>query len=572
MSKESKDVKVRKVISKWQQVFIWIIAIAFVAGIALWALAVNYTPTARKVKRSIEESVAYITVNGENLKNQTYWVFPEEVEQRYGDILSAYGNPQLDSYIEVPYVKTLITVDFLNTKSMLYYAEVNNIKVDKKKLEQAVKEEMDNLKKDTQKSLAMKTRYGSLSNYEKEFRKLKEQELITQAVKEKLAGLTEEELKKYYETNKENIINEHTSAEVDFATFESKEKMNEFIKLSTEKGITQAASELSITLSSYTLKKASIPEEIGNAIFDATSTLVSIPYEDTYYVFNIKSVQKVDTYEAFKNSAAYESVRSNLVNERFSKNFKEWKETKKVNFEFKDPVYKTWFTVLITESKDLLTSYKKVYEELFTETGELKQDLPIEQKTAFLVLADRISESTDTTLEKVKQDVKEFEKKIVKSVYEATKGSSKEILRRMKEYEPNRKDIAYSYYSKLYDEIKPYLQSGLSYYVMNDLFVVYQGLAELADNKDVDIKIRADSLYKMYEINKDLGELDSAKAYLSKLKELMPDYKIDFKRAEQELENLRANAQTDTQTNAQDKTEQTEQTKEKTGKSSDKTE
>jgi len=44
MSKESKDVKLRKHISKWQQVFIWIIAIAFIAGIALWALAVNYTP------------------------------------------------------------------------------------------------------------------------------------------------------------------------------------------------------------------------------------------------------------------------------------------------------------------------------------------------------------------------------------------------------------------------------------------------------------------------------------------------------------------------------------------------
>ncbi|HQQ18411.1 MAG TPA: hypothetical protein PLI33_08100, partial [Fervidobacterium sp.] len=45
--------KVRRVMARWQQVIIWVLAIAFIAGIALWALAVNYNPaSSAKVKRT----------------------------------------------------------------------------------------------------------------------------------------------------------------------------------------------------------------------------------------------------------------------------------------------------------------------------------------------------------------------------------------------------------------------------------------------------------------------------------------------------------------------------------------
>lgn len=538
MSKESKDIKVRKAISKWQQVFIWIIAIAFVAGIALWALAVNYTPGAKKVKRSIEETVGYVIVNNEPLKDENYWVFPEEVEVKYGDLLAMYGNPQLDPYIETPYVKTLITIDFLNNKILTYYAKVNNIKADKKKLDEAVKKEMDEIKKDQNKSRQIKTQYGSLSNYEKEFRRQKEQELIITAVREKLGAISEDEIKKYYDEHKDEMIQKYTKAEVEYATFKSKEEMNKFTKLALEKGITQAATESSVTLSPYTLTKGTFPEEIEKEIFESTSTIVSLPYNDSYFVFNIKNVQKVEKYEDFVKSNGYQEVKDELMNKKFANNFKKWKDEQKVSFELRDPVYKAWYIALSTESKDLMTAYKKLYEELFDDKGEIRTDIPIEQKTAFLVVADRIAESTDTALEKVKADVKEFEKKIVNSVYEKSKGSSKEILRRMKEYYPEKKDIAFQYYSKLYDEVKPYLSVGGAYYVMNQLFEIYQGFAELAESTGTDIQIRADSYYKLYDMNKALDDPKTAKGYLAKLKKLKPDYSLDFEKAEKELDEM----------------------------------
>lgn len=127
----------------------------------------NYTPGSQKIKRTIEETVGYLTIDGTPTKNETYWVFPEEVEQTYGNLLAMYGSPSLDSAIEEPYLKTLIAVDLLNNKTVLYYAEVEKIKPDSKKLKEELSKEIEEIKKDAGKSQQVKAQYGSLSNYEK---------------------------------------------------------------------------------------------------------------------------------------------------------------------------------------------------------------------------------------------------------------------------------------------------------------------------------------------------------------------------------------------------------------------
>jgi len=70
----------------------------------------------------------------------------------------------------------------------------------------------------------------------------------------------------------------------------------------------------------------------------------------------------------------------------------------------------------------------------------------------------------------------------------------------------DKKDIAYQYYSSLYDTIKPYLSAGGAYYVMNQLYEVYQGFGDLAQSTSTDLQIRSDSYYKLYEMNKLLGD------------------------------------------------------------------
>jgi len=536
--------KVRRVMARWQQVIIWVLAIAFIAGIALWALAVNYNPaSSAKVKRTLEETIGYLTVDGTATKNENYWVFPEEIEQAYGDLLAQYGSPSLDPAIEEPYLKTLIAVDQLNSKVTLYYAEVEKVKPDSKKVDEAVKAEIDAVNKDATKSQQIKAQYGSISNYEKEFKNQKETELTIQAVKDKLGVVTEDEIKKYYDENKDDLRTNYTKAETQYVTFETKEEMDNFVALAMEKGISQAATESSVILSDYTVTPGTFPEEIEKEIFNATSTIISFPYNDTYFVFDIKSVQKVDTYDNFKNSAAYSEVVSTLQNQKFSENMTKWKEENKVSFEFRDPVYATWYTALSTEDKDLLNVYKKFYEQLFDENNEVRNDIPVEQKSAFLVVADRIAASTDTTFDPIRQDVTTFEKKVVESVYDQTKGSSQEILRRMKDYYPDKKDISFQYYSSLYDMIKPYLSAGGAYYVIDQLYEVYQGFGELAESTSTDLQIRSDSYYKLYEMNKLLGDPQTAGYYLNELKTIKPDYSINFDSAQKELEDMLAEQQ-----------------------------
>ncbi|HCI28711.1 MAG TPA: peptidyl-prolyl cis-trans isomerase [Fervidobacterium sp.] len=542
-SSSTSSSKVRSVMTKWQQVVIWIVAIAFIAGIALWALAVNYTPGSQKIKRTIEETVGYLTIDGTPTKNETYWVFPEEVEQTYGNLLAMYGSPSLDSAIEEPYLKTLIAVDLLNNKTVLYYAEVEKIKPDSKKLKEELSKEIEEIKKDAGKSQQVKAQYGSLSNYEKELKKQKEIEMTVKAVKNKLGVVTEEEIRKYYEDNREDLMTNYTKAEVQYTMFEKKEELDAFMRLVNEKGITEAASESSITLTDYTVTEGTFPEDIEKKIFGATSSIISFPYDDTYFLFNIKSVQKVDTYDNFKQSAAYSEVVENLQNSRFGENLAKWKKENKISFELRDPVYNAWYVALSTEEKDLLKVYKSFYEELFNENNEVRSDIAVEQKTAFLVVADRIVASTDTSLELVKEDVRTFEKKIVNSVYEQIKGSSQEILRRMKDYYPEKQDISFQYYSKLYDAIKPYLSIGGAYYVINELFEVYQGFGDLAESTSTDLQIRSDSYYKLYEMNKLLGDPQTAGYYLDKLQEIKPDYSINFDTAQKELEDMLAQQQ-----------------------------
>ncbi|HOL04070.1 MAG TPA: peptidyl-prolyl cis-trans isomerase, partial [Fervidobacterium sp.] len=268
--------KVRRVMARWQQVIIWVLAIAFIAGIALWALAVNYNPaSSAKVKRTLEETIGYLTVDGTATKNENYWVFPEEIEQAYGDLLAQYGSPSLDPAIEEPYLKTLIAVDQLSSKVTLYYAEVEKVKPDSKKVDEAVKAEIDAVNKDATKSQQIKALYGSISNYEKEFKNQKETELTIQAVKDKLGVVTEDEIKKYYDENKDDLTTNYTKAETQYVTFETKEEMDNFVALAMEKGISQAATESSVILSDYTVTPGTFPEEIEKEIFNATSTIIS---------------------------------------------------------------------------------------------------------------------------------------------------------------------------------------------------------------------------------------------------------------------------------------------------------
>ena len=116
----------------------------------------------------------------------------------------------------------------------LYYAEVEKVKPDSKKVDEAVKAEIDAVNKDATKSQQIKAQYGSISNYEKEFKKQKETELTIQAVKDKLGVVTEDEIKKYYDENKDDLTTNYTKAETQYVTFATKE-MDNFVALAMEK-------------------------------------------------------------------------------------------------------------------------------------------------------------------------------------------------------------------------------------------------------------------------------------------------------------------------------------------------
>ncbi len=547
--------KVRRFMNKWQQVVIWIVAIAFVAGIALWALATNFSTRGGQYKRTLQDTFAYITVDGKAIEKDKYWVFPEEVEKAYGDLLAKYPGATVDPVFEEPYIRVLLGAGLVNEKLTIYYAEVEDIKVDRSKVNTEVKKQIDEIKKDKEKSNSVKSQYGSLSNYEKELKAEVEKNLLIQAVKDKLGFVSEEEIKKYYEENKEDIITNYTAAKTEYAVFESKDKADEFVRKAMETNFTTAASELSVTISSYDLKKGTFGEEIEKEIFEATSTLVSVPFENSYYVFKINKIDKADTFEQFKENSNYQTVVDELKNKKFSDNFKKWKEENKVNFAFTRPEYDYWYKALTVEEKDMEKTFKELSEKILAKDSKLNENAPAEYLSATLVLLDRMAESTDTTLQEIRTKSKDLESDIVNNLYNRYGTSSFEVLRRLKDMEPENYKVGFEYYSKLYDLIRPYVESGNYFYVMNQLFEVYNGFGALAEATEAGVDIRADSFYKLYEINKALGDPKGAKQYLAKVKEIKPDYKVNFESAEKELDDMIKSLEESTSTELEESTD-----------------
>ncbi len=546
--------KVRRFMSRWQQVFIWIVAIAFVAGIALWALATNFSTRGGQYKRTLQDTFAYLTVDGKAVEKDKYWIFPEEIEKAYGDLIAKYPGVTVDPVFEEPYVKVLLGSGLVNEKMTLYYAEVEGIKVDKSKVNAEVKKQIDEIKKDKEKSNSVKAQYGSLSSYEKELRAQIEKDLLIQAVKDKLGFVSEEEIKKHYEENKEDLVTKYTTAKTEYTVFESKEKADEFVRKAMETDFTQAASELSVTISSYDLKKGTFGEEVEKEIFESTSTLVSVPFENSYYVFKINKIDKADTFERFKENSNYQTVVDELKNKKFSENFKKWKEEKKVDSAFTKPEYDYWYKALTVEEKDMEKTFKELSEKILAEDSKLNENAPAEYLSATLVLLDRMAESTDTTLQEIRTKSKDMESDIVNNLYKRYGTSSFEVLRRLKDMEPENYKVGFEYYSKLYDLIRPYVESGNYYYVMNQLFEVYNGFGTLAEATEVAVDIRADSFYKLYEINKSLGDPKGAKGYLAKVKEIKPDYKVNFESAEKELDDMIKSMEESTNTQLEEST------------------
>ena len=544
----------RKWFEKAHGAIIWTIAIAFVVGIVIWSVSsyVSGRSSSKTANYTLSDTVAYLTKDGTAL-NSDYWIFPWDVENSYSQALSYYQITEVDSIFEEPMLKASILEDLIKNKEILYYAEVNDITPTKDEIQAELSKQEESINSNEQALNYIKQKYGSVQKYLDTIKPEIEKYLIISKVREKLGSVSEEEMKNYYIENKESLQNQYDSANVDYVYFTDSSSANEFINQAMQKGFYQAATDASLNVQNVAeLKRGMLEKDVEDTIFESSNTMVGpIPIGTSFFVFNVKDIKTVDTYEKFTLSSGYQEVLSTLQDKKFNEALNEFIESNNVAYEIVELTYKAWYEVLNKSGKDLIQVYKELNEMVFDSNGEIGIDVPVEIKTAFVTLVEKMKSATDITTDSnynmVLSDAEKESNMVVENIYSEYPDSFAAV-QKMKTLHPERTDVNFRYYTTLYSKLKPYLEYGMLQNVINEFIDLYQGLSNLSEATELTLDMKAEVLYDLYEINKILNDATTASQYLEMLKEATPDY-MDYDAAFSELQDMITNQSTSSTNN-----------------------
>ncbi len=564
----------RKWMKKWQGLIIWVVAGFFVAGIAWWSIASYMRSGTPKIQYSLEAAVAYLTKDGTPIDDPNYWVMGWELETKYSDLLRSLPTYSLDPVFEDPKLKALVLERILENKVLMYYASEENLLSTKKEIDREVKNILEGIKKDRTKQSLIIRRYGTLTNYINNYLKPSvREELTLKKVREKVMNVTDDEIKKYYEEHKKDIMLKYDRADLISVSFDKEEDAKEFVNKAAEIGFEEAATSMGLeTEELNSFGRGIFGDQVDDIIFSASPDSIVGPFNvfDKWYVFKVKDVKKVDTYEDFVVSDAFQDVKSQISNEKYKKWLEDYKKERNIAYVIRDPIYRYWIE-LVNKERKAEDIWKELKSSIFEE-GNIREDAQDELKAIFVVVSEDVKfqkENELRDLKKYKKDLEEGKevpedlkkkygdlrkdeldkkiselqaqlneiedlyKKVVEDLYEGFP-TSMEVLRRMVQIKPEDRYVRFEYYSQLYSRLKPLIQYGQVSSILNDIIQTQIGLLTVAMATDVSTDVRAEAYYDLYDMSISMGDATSAKYYLDSLKEIAPDY-MDFEGAYEQI-------------------------------------
>ncbi len=564
----------RKWMKKWQGLIIWVVAGFFVAGIAWWSIAAYMRSSAPKVQYSLEDAVAYLTKDGTPMNDPIYWVMGWELETKYSDLLRNLPTYSLDPVFEDPKLKALVLERILENKVLMYYASEENLLPTKKEIDREVNNILESIKKDKAKQSLIIRRYGTLTNYINNYLKPSvKEELTLKKVREKVMSVTDDEVKKYYEGHKKDIMLKYDKADLVSVSFDKEEDAKAFVNKAAEIGFEKAATSMGLeTEELNSFGRGILGDEVDDIVFSASPNSIVGPFNifDKWYVFKVKDVRKVDTYENFVISDAFQDVKSQISNEKYNKWIENYKKEKHISYVIKDEIYRYWLEVMKKE-RDEEDIWKELKNHIF-EKSNIREDAQDELKAIFVVVSEDLKFQKENELRDLKSYKKDLEegkevsenlkkkygelskdeleqkiskvqaqlneiedlyKKVVEDLYEGFP-TSMEVLRRMVQIKPEDRYVRFEYYSQLYSRLKPLIQYGQVSSILNDILQTQIGLLTVAMATDVSTDVRAEAYYDLYDMSISMGDATSAKYYLDSLKEIAPDY-MDFEGAYEQI-------------------------------------
>jgi len=411
---------------------------------------------------NLQNFVAYLEKSGDIIAG----ISQEEIDEMYQLYEQYYGS--LDPLFEKPYVEALVMKKLLEDKFIGYLSSAEGLSPED-----------------------FKSSYSSVS---------------------------EADMKEYYENNREQIQKE-AFVDFDYAAFETEEIAKEFYKRVIEVGFEKAVQEFSeaspselLSTDTYLgLKKSETNEAFVDVLFAPSEKPVRMHTTDNAsFVFYIKNLNDLSTFEKFKSSPMYEEVMNSLSENKFQKYVEEKISTESIKF-IVPSQYAIWFDMVQNVPAEKLV--EKYYSSLFDKSGNLLSVEPIEI-SGFI-----------TAIENAKLDEqykKEYELAI-KKLYDMGYKSFL-VLARLRNFD-NSENVVLEYNVELAKTLIGYIKNGDTLSVLQYIYSNLSELEELSNSKNPEARQKA--LEYLYRMNKALGDEESSKKYLEQLYQENPNYKVE---------------------------------------------
>ncbi len=531
----------REWFKKWQKVIVWIIAASFIAGIAWWSVASYVSARTSSGGSSIDQAVGYIKINGSAVSDSATWVLPAELDTEYSNLLNRYGINTLDPLFYEPQQKASLIEQLLREKVIIHYAKQNKLIASKKEIEAKLDEYRKQIEKDQSLSQYFKQQYGSVDLYlSKVLKPSIEKSLTQQKVTDKVAAVSMDEMKKYFEENLDQIKKKYDQADVKMLSFSDENQAKAFMGKLLELDFDSAASKMNLSVMDYPgLSRGIFDEKYENDIFSgATGTVVGpIPLGSSWYVLEVKDATVIKDFNSFTLSNAYETEKSALQSQKMQEWYNDYVKNNNIELVFANEIYDIWRKISQTStSTDLEKLHDDLKGKVFSQDGTILPDAPDTLKSAYVVLIEKIQDALDSDATETKQKWQQLQNEkilLVKNLYEQYP-SSLEVVRRMYDIDRQNLDVKYNYFSLLYSEIKPYLYPEYLQYLLQSIIEVESGFSAIALDTKASTEMRASAYYNLYDLSKALEDATSARFYLQELKKIDPNY-IDFEAALNEL-------------------------------------
>ncbi len=531
----------RQWFKKWEKVIVWVLAIAFVAGIAFWSVGSYISARSRAESGELSgEVIGYLEIKGQEVEDKDLQITRIQLEQEYQNLLALYGWQEMDVLFDEPMQKAVILESMLKNNVLIYYAKQEKLLPSNKELSTKLGEYKKQIEGNESFLKYVKTYYGSVDSYlDKVVKPDVWRSMVFEKVMDKVAKIDEDEMKKYFEENMTQLKAKYDKVDAELLSFEKEDEAKDFLKKAQEIGFDQAATQMNLSAQSLPdLQRGIFGEKYDEEIFSAKEGDVVGPVSlgSLSYVLKINKSSVITNFESFKMSDAYSTEMNSLRQEKLQQWYDKYVADNFVKLVITEEIYDIWSRINKASGFDELTElYKTLSKKMFGEDGALLATTPDTLKSAFIAVLEKMRNLVDSE-DKITSlgPIKEQEKAVVEDLYRLYPSSIK-VAKAMYNLDRDNVDVKYNYFSLLYSEIKPYLQPTYIQYLVQTILELEVGFESIARNENAPKEYRTTAFYNLYDLTKSLGDKTSAKFYLDELKKLDPNY-IDFEAAFRELE------------------------------------